>query len=271
MTDPVDPDASEEIELKGGIANAGAVVRVGDTVRRPLAPNHETIHDLMRHLRARGCDFVPEPLGVDEQGREMLSWIPGESASDPWPDWLAAPELLVAVAEVQARLHRASAGYAAPADAAWAVTAGDYFPLGTEGPLVCHNDLSVTNVIVDPARSAVVGVIDWDFAKPVDPLFDIMITARHWVPFAPPQWRVECLRDGDAAARFAVFADAHGLDAEARQAIPELAGRFIEQAARNITALAAQAGPDSGYQALLDRGYLDSVRDTLDWLATDPL
>lgn len=256
----------QEIVLKGGIANAGAVTRVGDTVRRPAASNLETIHRLMTHLRQNGCDFVPEPIGVDDQGREMLAWIPGESAFEPWPDWLADTDLLQSVAEAQQRIHAAAESFEAPPDAEWAPAAGDYFPPGSAGTLVCHNDLSVTNVVVDPARSKVVGVIDWDFSRPVNRLFDIMITARHWVPFAPPSRRVPCLVESDASLRFSQFADAHGLSVDDRRTIIGLAAAFVGQAGGNIERLAAQAGPDSGYQALLDSGYLQTVAETVSWL-----
>ena len=50
--------------------------------------------------------------------------------------------------------------------------------------LVCHNDLCVENVVVRDGR--VVAFIDFDFAAPSDPLLDIAIAARHWVPMRDP-------------------------------------------------------------------------------------
>ncbi len=47
-------------------------MRVGDTVRRAAGPWTPTIHALLRHLRASGLSMVPEPLGIDEQGREII-------------------------------------------------------------------------------------------------------------------------------------------------------------------------------------------------------
>ncbi|KAG1648185.1 hypothetical protein GQR58_030035 [Nymphon striatum] len=154
--------------------------------------------------------------------------------------------LLISVAERQKQLHQAAASYGPQPSAQWATTAGDYFPSGSEGPLMCHNDFSITNTIVDPSAQSVVGVVDWDFAAPVDPLFDIMVTARHWLPLAPPQWRVPSLRDADVGSRLALFADAHGLSSAQRTELIALAAAFIEQAGRNIVALAAQAGPGLG-------------------------
>jgi len=55
----------DEEQLGGGIANAGAVVRVGDTVRRPAGPHTEAIFALLQHLHDAGFDHVQRPLGND--------------------------------------------------------------------------------------------------------------------------------------------------------------------------------------------------------------
>jgi hypothetical protein len=70
----------EEV-LTGG--NMTAVVRVGDTVRRTAGPWTPTVHAFLRHLRAAGFDLVPEPLGLDGQGREILTLLPGAAAGYP--------------------------------------------------------------------------------------------------------------------------------------------------------------------------------------------
>jgi hypothetical protein len=61
------------------------VVRVGDTVRRTAGPWTTAIHAFMRHPRASGFERVPEPLGIDGRGREVVSLIPGAPATYPLP------------------------------------------------------------------------------------------------------------------------------------------------------------------------------------------
>ena len=75
-----------EVPLTGGTLNA--VVRVGETVRRTAGPWTPTIHALLRHVRDRGFDLAPEPLGLDDEGREIVSYIPGATVgwSLPWPE-----------------------------------------------------------------------------------------------------------------------------------------------------------------------------------------
>jgi hypothetical protein len=66
-----------EIRLDGG--NAGGAVRAGDTVRRAAGPWTPSVHALLAHLAGRGFAGSPRPLGVDEQGREVLTFLAGES------------------------------------------------------------------------------------------------------------------------------------------------------------------------------------------------
>jgi hypothetical protein len=77
----------EEIPLAGGVDNLGSVVRVGDTVRRPQRPTSAATHALLRHLESVGFEGAPRLLGVDEQGREVLSYIEGSAVLPPYPDW----------------------------------------------------------------------------------------------------------------------------------------------------------------------------------------
>ena len=51
---------------------------------------------LLAHVRSRGFLLVPESLGFDEQGREVLHHIEGDTAATvtPWPGLLWSDELL---------------------------------------------------------------------------------------------------------------------------------------------------------------------------------
>ena len=71
----------EEQLLPGG--NAGGAVRVGATVRRPTGPWTPSVHALLNYLEARQFPGAPRALGVDEHGREVLSFLPGETDRGP--------------------------------------------------------------------------------------------------------------------------------------------------------------------------------------------
>src|SRR5262245_33001210 len=66
----------EEVALAGGRTTAG-IVRVGATVRRRVKPGAAFAHALLRHLETRGFDGAPRFVGLDETGREILSFLPG--------------------------------------------------------------------------------------------------------------------------------------------------------------------------------------------------
>jgi hypothetical protein len=87
----------KEVALKGGMGTPG-VVRVGDTVRRPLKEESAFVHDVLRHLELREFDRAPRFLGIDEKGRAILTYISGtvprQVGGFQKEQWLAAARLL---------------------------------------------------------------------------------------------------------------------------------------------------------------------------------
>ena len=137
-------DTREEVALTGGRITQG-VVRVGNTVRRPTGPHSPFVHLLLRHLEEAGFDSAPRLLGVDEEGREIVTFIEGHVPSNlaTWSDGQ-----LVRAAALIRDFHDTTAG---------SVLAG-------EEEVVCHNDLSPCNtVFVKGMPSA---FIDFDEAAP---------------------------------------------------------------------------------------------------------
>ena len=74
----------DEQQLSGG--NMGGAVRVGDTVRKPGQAQTATIQRLVAHVRAQGVMWVPEPLGIDNQGRAVWSFIYLKGAAKTQPE-----------------------------------------------------------------------------------------------------------------------------------------------------------------------------------------
>jgi hypothetical protein len=110
----VDQARDAEQPLPGGNVSAG-VVRVGDTVRRPAGPHTPAVHALLVYLHAAGFEGAPRPLGVDERGREVLSFIPG---TVPWPDrfeLLEPHQRLARAATLIREFHDAVTGFVPPA------------------------------------------------------------------------------------------------------------------------------------------------------------
>lgn len=262
-SDHSNQDSTEQVVLKGGRANAGQVLRIGAEVARPVYPQTASVSHFLTFLIESGVSFVPRPIGFDDAGRQRLTFIPGVAPTPPYPDWAFSEELLVDVAIHQRRLHDAARTYVAETDAVWAVSAGDYFPeaaLQSTELVVAHNDLGMSNTIVEDGQ--LVGFIDFDYCRPVDPLFDIAVAARHWAPFGDLDLADD--RELNRVRRFRLFCDAHSLSDEQRASVVGLAAAFLDKARSNIVALAA-AG-QIGFQTLLANGYESTNRATVQWI-----
>ena len=164
----------EEV-LEGG--NTGGAVRVGDSVRRPAGTWTPTIQRFLAHLHHQGVTQVPAPLGIDEQGRDSTSYLPGLVPNDPVPAWVWSDEVLTDAARLLARLHTASAGFDTTG-ASWRVSAHE------PAQVICHNDLAPYNMVfTDQTLSA---LIDWDTASPGPRVWDLAYLAYRLVPLTHP-------------------------------------------------------------------------------------
>ncbi|MFZ3560827.1 aminoglycoside phosphotransferase family protein [Streptomyces sp. BH055] len=164
-----------EETLDGG--NTGGAIRVGDTVRRPVGPWTSTVHALLAHLAAKGFDGAPRPLGIDEKGREVLTFLEGETvgSAKPWPPWVHAEETLDQVARWLRAYHGAVADFVPPRGAVWR-EGGQWAP----GLIVGHNDAAPYNAAWCDGELA--GFFDWDLAAPERREWDLAFTAFSWVP-----------------------------------------------------------------------------------------
>ena len=194
-----------EIHLSGGRVTEG-VVRIGDTVRRPSKPNSAFVRTLLAHLTGEGFDAAPRYLGDDEQGREILSFQPGEVPAEI--DSTIPDETLIAAARLIRAYHDATAG---------SVLAG-------EDEVVCHNDLSPCNFVFRDGKP--VGIIDFDAAAPGARLRDIGYAIFLWLNVG-----TEGLPPSDQARRIRLFCEAYGIEPDAKVivAIVDAVGANIER------------------------------------------
>lgn len=165
----------DEEVLPGG--NLGGAVRVGETVRRGAGPWSPTVQRLLHHLHEHGVDWVPRPLGVDEQGRDSVSFLAGLVPNYPLPEWIWSDGVLVDAGRRLAQLHRATATF----DTAGAIW---QFPPREPAEVVCHNDFAPYNMVFGGER--LTGVIDWDTASPGPRGWDLAYLAYRLVPLTEP-------------------------------------------------------------------------------------
>ena len=199
-----------EQPLHGGIANAGRVVRVGDHVLRPASPHSESIHAFLRAVRQAGFEGASFPIGVDDDGRERLVFVDGDVPLSPYPDWSQSDAALASIARLLRGLHDAARGFD-PRGLTWDGALAD--PEG--GTLVCHNDVCPENVVF--RDGVAVALLDFEFAAPGRPVYDLAQLARLCVPIDDESDRVRLgWRLADGPGRLRVVADAYGLDRDGR-------------------------------------------------------
>lgn len=251
---------AREEPLPGG--NLGGATRVGNTVRRATGPWTPGVHALLRHLEAVGFAETPRVLGIDDRGREVLTYIDGATADpQPWPPWTRADAALVDVGRLLRRLHAAVRPFRPPHPTVWRFTDRRMAP----DEIVCHNDVGPYNVVWRDGRIA--ALIDWDVAGPGSPFDDLAFAAWQWVPLHHPSildpgWE----RPPDVTRRLRLLCDAYGLAPDARGGLVDaIPGRMRASLDR------MSAAADSGQPAFVrvrDAGYLDNMRRSIDHVAS---
>ena len=218
------------------------IVRVGDTVRRPAGWWTPTIQSLLQHLYDVGFAYSPRPGGIDAEGREVVSYIPGDSGAIGWQR-IQSEEGLRRFATLLREYHEAVRDFRPGPAVEWAVRPSD------PHEVICHNDFGPWNVVYDGDEP--VGMLDWDFAAPGPRRHDVAYALEYAVPFRDDavalSWH-HFAEVPDRRSRLDVFAEAYGLtttaglvdEVIARQRltivhVEELAGRGLEPQATWVT------------------------------------
>jgi len=248
----------DEVSLGGNLNQA---VRVGDTVRRRAGPWTPAVHALLRYLEHAGFE-APRVLGMDEQGREILGYIPGETYAGGTvavPDRVLDEEHLIDAGRLLRRYHDVVAGFSPPPDARWRLTAP------TEHELICHNDWSPWNALFREGHLTV--MLDWDLAGPGSRLWDVTNAAYCWVSLISES---KLFSTAEQARRLRIFCDAYGL--ETRSGVLSTMRVRIDYVARFIEARGRSG--EVGFTKLIswdtpakmdnDIAYLDEHRSTFE-------
>lgn len=209
-------------------------------VHRPTGPWTPAVHELLDYLGQHGLDGIPEVYGLDEQGREVLSYLPGETVD---PETASVTDAaLAAAAQWLRRFHDTVAGFSPTSD----LWRQGMQPLNHErGEIICHNDPGLYNWVVVDGNFA--GMIDWDRAGPGLPVDDLAFLCWSGVPL---------LRESpatDVARRVRIAAEAYG-GVTAPQLLDAVTHRMDLIASRWRAGL---ANGDPGTVALRDAGIMD--------------
>jgi len=220
----------DEEVLTGG--NVTPVVRIGDTVRRETGPWTPAVHALLAACDAAGVAGVPRARGVDEAGREILTFVEGDMlvASDA----LWSREALRGAARLLRRIHDAGAELAA---AALQWRAATHEPV----EVVCHNDFAPYNLVLTPDGS--LGAIDFDFASPGPRVWDVAYLAYRIAPLAEDAAGLDPARHGSPEDRIRELIEAYGVGWSIDE-VRRVAAERLDELAAFTDARAAETGRD---------------------------
>jgi len=263
--DWADEAGQAEIPLAGGDVTEG-VVRVGDTVRRPVGPHSPLVHALLAHLESIGFEGAPRFLGIDRAGREVLSYVDGEVAGRPRPPWIADEARLASVGRLVRAYDDAAASFipppgglpgAQPTEPPGIPPAPVYPP-----ELIGHVDITPENVVFRDGRAF--ALIDFDLAKPATRADEMFNAMMWWAPLADPRDVDPLLHGVDVPRRARILADAYGLSDADRERVIEVAVVRSRRSWHLMKHRAETAG--GGWQRMWDDGVGEVIKRREAWL-----
>ncbi|NUW34285.1 aminoglycoside phosphotransferase family protein [Nonomuraea sp. SMC257] len=262
-TEPHEP--GPEIPLAGGDVTEG-VVRVGDTVRRPVGPNAPLVHALLRHLEEVGFAGAPRFLGIDAAGREVLTFVPGEVAGRPRPAWIADEERLASVGRLVRDYDDAVAGFVVPEGVRPGYGFAEPPGMPPKPPypaeLVGHMDCTPDNIVFRGGEAA--ALIDFDMAKPVARVEEALNVMLYWAPLGDPADADPPLREVNVPRRCRIVADAYGMSGADRSRLVEVAVLRTRRAWFSMKQIAEERG--GGWARMWEEGVGDRIKRREAWL-----
>ena len=240
-----------DVRLSDGVTQ---VDRVGRTVRRAQGPWSSCVHRLLDHLSARGFHGAPRFLGVDEQDREILDFVEGQTAPYPMPVGPQADRIMTSAAVLLRDYHDATENTELLTMTGWQL------PATLPAEVVCHNDVAPYNCVVRDGIA--VALIDFDTAAPGPRAWDLAYAVYRFASL--------CEGADDPAsqgARVRLFLDAYGTDPsdedEVFQLIPERLAMLVQ-----FMELQADAG-NPIYARHLAEGHADGYRRDIAYAAAN--
>jgi Ser/Thr protein kinase RdoA (MazF antagonist) len=211
-----------------------------------MDPNASFVHRLLDFLEERGFPASPRFLGIDQQQREVLSYVhghvawAGEQPEDIWSD-----ESLLEAARLLRSLHD--------------VTAASDLAGSAE---MVHGDLAPRNTVYVDRGDGLrpVAFIDWDVARPGQRVEDVVDML--WQYLYPGPGRATPL----LGQRMGAMCEAYGLAGDRRDLIGLRQLRMLAVVDGIVSR--AQSG-SAGNARLIAMGALTSIRRQADWTAAN--
>lgn len=205
------PIKRSEYKILFADASAGyvnEVVQIGQTVRRSAGPWTPTIHALLAWIRVQGVNQIPIPLGIDAEGREIMSYLPGHTGEGENGAWVWDEAVLSQAGVLLRAIHDASTNFPR-SGMTWRLPA--HYP----DEVICLNDVAPYNMIGGfdvTGRAQLTGFIDVDMASPGPRIHDLAYLAYRLCPFIEDEQTTVNSLDLDPLKRLKKLVTAYGTD-----------------------------------------------------------
>lgn len=192
------------------------VVCIGNKVHRPAGQWTQQVHKLLLYLRQQGFNQAPVPLGFDQQGREILSFLEGQISDYPLSKNAASITALTSAAKLLRAYHDVSQNFLNenPPSQDWML------PSKSPQEVICHGDFAPYNLVLEGEKT--IGMIDFDAAHPGPRAWDIAYALYRFAPFTGPDNEDGFGKLEDQILRARLFCDAYGLSQENRVGLVNL-------------------------------------------------
>ena len=228
----------EKLVLNGG--REGKIVREKDLVVRPGNIWTPYVHSFLNFLKEKGMENIPVPYGLREDGKEMVSFVEGETFHEGLPEALFNDTVLSEAADLLHQYHEAGKAYIERLSGVeiWML------PVRSPKEAMCHGDFAPYNVTF--VGEHVHGIIDFDTVHPGPRLWDVAYAVYRWVPFMAPS-NPESREDlAGQLRRLKLFSDRYGLSRSEKSRLP---GVMIERLESLISYMRKEA--DNGNEDML--------------------
>lgn len=171
--------------------------------------------------------MAPRFLGIDEQGRQVVSYLEGTVIRQPrWQhDDRENAKRLGELASVLRSLHDVTESFRPPRQSS------PRRPLPIPGSVWTHGDPGYPNVVYRHSRVA--GLIDWEFAAPADPICDPAALLAVGVRGPRPDAHDHPRRARAVMLAAAAIADCYAMSNQLWQRLPMAAALVLDDTARH--------------------------------------
>jgi hypothetical protein len=222
------------------------------------------VHQALQHLEDVGFPGAPRFLGIDHLQREALTFVSGQVAGRPWPQWVADLERARSVARLVRRLDDAMVLLGVPDDGVVPEPSPEGMParVGPPPTFLGHRDFAPENVVFEGRRA--VAFIDFDMLKPSSRVDEVGNLLLWWAPLMPPVDREPVLRDADPFMRTREIVTAYGLDEGERSLLVASLSNAAQRSWYLMREWARTRG--GGWQRMWDEGVGERIVRRRSWL-----